>query len=1035
MKKDIFKEDQSSKYPAMEVLEKLGYQIIQPQAIAALKREESTPLLIDILEKKLKELNTYDYKGTLYPFDDKIITKAIKDIDVPIIEGLVNANEKIYDILMLGKAYEVFTIDGNKRSYNINYIDWENIENNDFHITEEFKLEKNKKTIDENHIIPDIVLFVNGIPLAVIEAKRPSIAVDQGVSQMIRNQKPDYIPDLFKYVQLVMATNKNEVHYATCGTPKKFWSIWREEDSNWHDKRLAEVLDGREITKQDCDIVSLFSKERFFEIIQYFLLFDLNVKKAARYQQYFGVKAILERIKQRDSAGNRQSGVVWHTQGSGKSLTMVMLAKVIASIYRPLNPKVIVVTDRVDLDDQIYQTFSHTSLRPSKASSGKHLVALINNDGADVITTIVNKFVIAADLNQPILSADVFILVDESHRTQYGSFHNKMKQLFPNACYLGFTGTPLMKDEKNTMMKFGDLIHTYTIADAVRDKTILPLYYEGRMVDQSVNQKAIDTTLDMITRKLNDAQKEQVMARWSQFSKIASSDQRIRLIAFKIYEDYLERLKNSNLNAMLATYSKIDAIRYWEHFNALGDIETAVIISAPDTREGHSTIDEEVSEKELNFWNKMMARYGSADKYESRIKNDFVEGMIDILIVVDKLLTGFDAPRAQVLYIDKPLKEHSLLQAIARVNRLEEGKDRGLIIDFRGLLEELDTAMQMYSGSGLEKFDPNDLEGALYDSLTVISELRANHSNVLDLFKGIKNKDDSEAYEQVLADKKKRDAFYGNLRKLKNSLNLAITLEKVYNAIEDEIINYKKDYAFFYELRKIVALRYGDRLDSKEVDQHMQSLMDHYIAAEGISRVTHQINLNHKEEFRKELERLGSPASKADAIYSRITASISEKYSKDPSYYRKFSQMIEKTLNEYKDRRISEKEYLEQMFSHYDHYEEKDIVSYPQNIKKNNHAKAFYGSIVDALNEEGQGYRVDHRELTDEFANLSITIEDAISDITKVDWHNNTDINNEITQALDDLFYDFSKKHGLDLSWDEIKKIIIEIRKIAHERF
>lgn len=1021
MESTIFREDNSSKYPAIEVLKNLGYKYISPDAVPSLKRGESTPLLTEVLEKKLKELNAFEYKGEIYDFDKDIIKKAIKDLDVPIIEGLTNTNEKIYDMLMLGKAYEVFTVDGNRRSYNINYIDWKNIENNDFHITEEYKLEKSKKSIDENHIIPDIVIFINGIPMAVIEAKRPSISIDEAISQMIRNQKPDYIPDLFKYVQLVVATNKNEVKYATCGTPKKFWSMWREENNNWHNEVLNKVVIGRDMTKQDEDIVSLFSKERLFEIIQYFTLFDLNVKKIARYQQYFGIQAILERVEERDEHGNRKSGVIWHTQGSGKSLTMVMLARYVSSIYRGLNPKVIVVTDRVDLDEQIYQTFMHTSLRPSKASTGKHLVQLINDDGADVITTIVNKFVTAADLNDPILSSDIFILVDESHRTQYGKFHNKMKALFPNACYLGFTGTPLMKDEKNTMMKFGDLIHPYTIADAVRDKTILPLYYEGRMVDQSVNQKAIDTTLDIITRNLNEEQKSQVMKKWSQFSKIASSDQRIRLVAFKVYEDYLRRLKDTPFNAMLATDSKIDAIRYWEHFNELGDLETSVVISPPDTREGHDEVEEESKEKEILFWNKMMDKYGSSDKYETNIKSAFVAGDIDILIVVDKLLTGFDAPKAQVLYVDKPLKEHSLLQAIARVNRLEEGKDRGLIIDFRGLLKELDTAMDMYSGSGLEKFDPKDLTGALYDSLTVIGELRSDHSNLVDMFKGIKNKNDSEAYEILLSDKKTRDDFYENLRKLRNSLDLAVTLEKVYK--------------FFYELRKIVSLRYGDRIDTKGLEKQMLGLMDQYIAAEGVSRVTHLINLNDKKEFREEIERLGSPAARADAIYSRITSSISKKFSSDPSYYKKFSQMIEKTLNEYKDKRISEVEYLEQMFKHFDNYEEEDIIYYPETIKKNNNAKAFYGTMADILTEEIAEYSGDDSILQEDFAKLSLNIEEAISNLARVDWYNNRDINNDIAQVIEDLTYDFSKKHRLNLTWDEIDKVIIEIKKIAYERF
>lgn len=1038
MERDIFGEDNSSKYPAIEVLKKLDYTYISPDGISGLKRGKSTPILTKILEKKLKELNDYEYKGKVYKFNEEIIKKAIKDIDVPIIEGLVNANEKIYDMLMLGKAYEVFTVDGNKRSYNINYIDWENIDNNDFHFTEEYKLEKNKKSIDENHIIPDIVVFINGIPMAVIEAKRPSISIDEAMSQMIRNQKPDYIPDLFKYVQIVMATNKNQVKYASCGTPKKFWSMWREEDNDWHNELLKKAVIDRKITKQDEDIVSLFSRERFLEIIQYFILFDLNVKKIARYQQYFGVKAILERIEKKDENGNRKSGVIWHTQGSGKSLTMVMLARYVSSIYRDLATKVIVVTDRVDLDDQIYQTFMHTSLRPSKASTGRHLVELINDDGVDLVTTVVNKFVTAADLKEPVTSSDIFILVDESHRTQYGKFHNKMKELFPNACYLGFTGTPLMKKEKNTMMKFGSIrpIHVYTIADAVRDKTILPLYYEGRMVDQSVNQKAIDTTLDIITRNCNEEQKEQVMKKWSQFSKIASSDQRIRLIAFKIYDDYMKRLKNTEFNALLATSSKIDAIRYWEHFNELGDIETSVVISSPDTREGHDKVEEEESKKkELYFWNKMMDRYGSEDKYENRIKNDFVEGNIDILIVVDKLLTGFDAPKAQVLYIDKPLKEHNLLQAIARVNRLEEGKDRGLIIDFRGLLAELDAAMETYSGAGLENFDPKDLKGALYDSLTVIGELRGNHSNLVDMFKSIKNKRDSEAYELLLADKKTRDIFYENLRKLRNSLDLAVTLEKVYNSIEDEIFQYEKDYKFFYELRKIVSLRYGDTIDTKGLEKQMQGLMDQHIAAEGVSRITHSINLNDKAEFRREIERLGSPAAKADAIHSRITSSISKKYSRDPSYYRKFSEMIEKTLNEYKDKRISEKEYLEQMYKHYDSYEEEDIMEYPDLIKENNTAKAFYGSMVDILKEDIEEYGQDNKQLKNNFGKLSMDVEDVISKLTQVDWHKNPDINNDMAQAIEDLTYEFYKEHGLNIDWEEIDKIIIEIKKIAYERF
>src|SRR5690625_4767410 len=372
---------------------------------------------------------------------------------------------------------------------------------------------------------------------------------------------------------------------------------------------------------------------------------------------------------------------------------MVMFAKNILAEMFEYNPKVIVVTDRVELDKQIHDTFTHTRLKARRAASGNHLVDLINDNSADIVTTLVHKFDIAQAKQEPIESRDIFILVDESHRTQYGELHLKMKKVFPNACYLGFTGTPLMKKEKNTMIRFGKLIHKYTIADGVRDKAIVPLLYEGKMVDQSVNQKAIDNRLEMITRHLNDKQKEEVENKWSQFERIASSNQRISLIAFDINEHFYNNYKTegSQFKAILATNSRIEAIRYLEAFEELGNLNCTVIISAPDQREGYEEVDAATSSLILRYWERMMKRYGTAKNYESTVKNQVVKGDgIDLLIVVDKLLNGFDAPRAAIMYIDKPMKEHTLLQAIARVNRLYDGKDYGIIIDYRGLLKQLD---------------------------------------------------------------------------------------------------------------------------------------------------------------------------------------------------------------------------------------------------------------------------------------------------------------------------------------------------------
>src|SRR5699024_9147584 len=603
--------------------------------------------------------------------------------------------------------------------------------------------------------------------------------------------------------------------------------------------------------------------------------------------------------------------------GSGKSLTMVMFAKYILAEMFEYNPKVVVVTDRVELDKQIHDTFTHTRLKARRAASGNHLIDLMNDNSADIVTTLVHKFDIAQAKQEPIESRDIFILVDESHRTQYGELHLKMKKVFPNACYLGFTGTPLMKKEKNTMIRFGKLIHKYTIADGVRDKAIVPLLYEGKMVDQSVNQKAIDNRLEMITRHLNDKQKEEVENKCSQFERIASSNQRISLIAFDINQHFFDnyKIQGCQFKAMLATNSKIEAIRYLEAFEELGDLNCAVVISPPDQREGHEAVDMASKDKIQTYWKRMMDKYVTPEAYEDSIKEEFIYGdELDLLIVVDKLLTGFDAPRATVMYIDKPMKEHTLLQAIARVNRLYEGKDYGFIIDYRGLLEKLDQAMQMYSGAGLENFDPKDLDGAIHDVISGIGSLRQYHSDLLQIFNPITNKQDVEAYEVWLEDEERREEFYGVLSNLSRNIGIALESEKIYNALPvDELNKYKKDLKFFQELRKSVKLRYSDTIDHKEYEAKMQKLMDNYIAAEDIIRITNPVDILNEKGIEEEMDRLCSKLAKADAIRTRLTKSVSGKWDENPAYYRKFSERIQEAIQAYKDQRISEAEYLEKM--------------------------------------------------------------------------------------------------------------------------
>ncbi|WP_255906752.1 type I restriction endonuclease subunit R [Priestia aryabhattai] len=1022
-----------SQKPAIELLQNLEYKYVSSTEAEQKRGNLYNVLLKDILEKQIRASNSYEYKGQTYSFNESNIQQAIRDLDEPLANGLIKANEKIFETLMLGRSYSEYLPDGSKKSFTIQYIDWKNFEKNVFHVVEEFSVER----VDGRGTVrPDIVLFVNGIPFVVIECKKASISMKQGISQMIRNQGKDYIPQLFKYVQIVMSTNKNETKYATCNTPKKFWSVWKEENEKWLQSLLDKAVPDRLPTIQDKNIISLFHPKRLLRLTYYFTLFDKDIKKVARYQQYFAIEKIMKTIKERDENGNRKSGVIWHTQGSGKSLTMVMLAKYILSKLTEFNPKVVVVTDRIELDKQIHKTFNHTRLKASRAKSGNHLVDLINDNNVDIVTTLINKFDTASNKQEPIQSKDIFILVDESHRTQYGQLHIKMKKVFPNACYLGFTGTPLMKKEKNTMIKFGNLIHTYTIADGVRDKAIVPILYEGKMVDQSVNQRAIDSRLNIITRNLNEKQKEDVKKKWSQFERIASSDQRLSMIAFDINQHFLDNYKTqgTQFKAMLATSSKIQAIRYLEAFEELDDLNCAVVISAPDQREGHETVEDDVfKDRVQNFWKRMMNRYNTSEEYEDAIKDEFVNGdEVDLLIVVDKLLTGFDAPKATVLYIDKPMKEHTLLQAIARVNRLYEGKDYGLIIDYRGLLDKLDQAVQMYSGAGLENFDPDDLKGAIHDIIKIIGLLRQYYSDLLRIFAAIKNKQDAEEYEVWLEDVERREEFYNVLSKFGRNLGIALESEKIYNALpSEELKAYKKDLKFFQELRKSVKLRYSDTVDNKEYEARMQKLMDNYIAAEEVIRITNPVDILNEQAFEEELERLNSKRAKADAIRTRLTKSISTKWDENPAYYKRFSERIQETIQAYKDKRISEADYLNRMDDIMNDYrQDGPVEDYPERIKKNMNAQALYGVTKDIMSETGKP-SINY----DIIAELALKMDAIIQTNSKVDWYDNIEVHNRIAQELDDLLFDFTKEYTVELSFDQVDKIIEQIKTVALRRY
>ncbi len=1034
----------------IELLKSMGYSYISPKEMKAHRSSTGQVLLKDILLSQLQKLNGFEYKGTRYPFSAKNIAKAIDDIDESLSEGLLTANQKISDQLLLGNSYSEELIDGVKKSFSLHYIDYDTPQNNLFHFTEEFVVSRTNRNEKVKTRRPDLVLFINGIPLAVIELKKSSQSTEKGISQMLRNQSVGEIANLFKYIQITVAGNNHSPQYATVETPKKFYAVWKEKELD-----MSHLVRDRTASWLDRTVCALFSKDRVVELLHSFIIFDGKVKKIARYQQFFAIEKITQRISKLDNTGRRAGGLIWHTQGSGKSLTMVMLAKVIKREI--VNSKVIIVTDRKDLDKQIHNTFNNSEVKAERAKSGRNLIELLQS-GKSVITTLIHKFEKVKNEKVELPDANIFILVDESHRTQGGDMHKAMKKVFPNACYIGFTGTPLMKKEKNSFAKFGGEIHRYTINQAVEDKAVLPLLYEGRLVDQWVSdEEGLDRRFEQISKHLNEEQQLDLKKKWARFQKVASSERRLEMIMFDINEHFKNSVQGE-FKAMLATSSKYEAIKYHKLFEEEGDIKTAFVISAPDSREGHSRVDDENKAFILDEWNRVMKQYGDEEAYLDKVKDQFVNGEeIEILIVVDKLLTGFDAPRASVLYIDKLLKEHNLLQAIARVNRLYDGKDFGFIIDYRGLLGDLDKALNDYSG--LADFDEEDIMGAVFDIKEEIAKVKTYYSHLEDLFGGrtsvlqngtqvpsptiILYKNDQESYEVFLAEVDKRELFYEYLSHYARALQLALSSDKTDEIFsEDEIANYKAKMKFYSELRKAVKICYFEKVDFGKYEKQMQKLLDTFISAKEVNQLTKLVNI-FDTEFEAEIERVVGDNARADAILSASTAVITDKMESNPAYYEKLSLRIKAIIEEYKGKRLTEEEKLKQakeirelLMSE----EMSEEAEYPESIKKNRQARAFYDNLTDSFSEVMQS--VDERIwVAEESAYVSNPQEDLlaqtvmkINDIfkeasRKPDWKNNSDMRKHIAGEVEELFWDIEDKYAV--KFDDSDELLVKIQSLG----
>ncbi len=1077
-------EKHQSQLPALQLLVALGYSpLSQAEALQLRGGRLRNVLLDDTLTDRLLAINRFSYRGRRYRFDLEDAQEAIRRLrpTPDRAQGLRRTNQEIYDLLVLGTTITQ-NIGGDSKSYSFRYIDWEDPTRNAYHVTAEMEVERTG-SVKTRRL--DVVAFVNGIPFIIIENKRPAESLDKAGSQLIGYQNEDNIPHLFHFAHLLLALNRKEVRYATVGTAKKFWQGWREaETGNGRsaqrevalaaetamrevgpatdpvpdsavrgsiltdtapepavyrttaisadlkaavDRPLtvqesAAIYSGdfatarphfealaaqgpRAVTEQDRAIHSLCRPERLLDLVRRFTVFDGGIRKIARHQQFFAVQRAMERVKHIGPDGKRRGGVVWHTQGSGKSLTMVMLGRALALDKEIVNPRIIIVTDRTDLDHQIKDTFKSCELEPVGARSGSHLLSLIQAR-TPLITTIVNKFDTALKYSsRPDDDPNLFVLVDESHRSHtgpiggHGQLAMKMRRLLPRACYLGFTGTPLLSREKSIFATFGGLIHRYAIDEAVKDGAVVPLLYEGRFVDQT--------------------------------------EQAIRAKALDISEHYRRHWQGTGFKAQLVAPSKAAAIRFKEVLDEIGDVTSEIVISAPDDREGNEEVDKALKDRVRAFWADTMERYGSEAEYNRRVIDAFKgPGTPEILIVVSKLLTGFDAPRNTVLYVCKPLKEHNLLQAIARVNRLhdegDEPKEFGFIIDYQGLLGELDKALTTYSA--LEGYDPEDLVGAVHDAREEIKKLRHFHGRVWDLFRPVKNKKDMEAMEQFLADEAIRQDFYGRLRAFSRCLHISLSSEKVLDVFDEaQIAEMKRDWRSFSDLRKSVRIRYQEAVDVREFEPKIKRLLDDHVSAKPAETVIKLIDIHDTGMLKSVIEETGiSDASKADRIASATQRAITERMDLDPAFYERFSKLLDDTIKEYREKRKSEKDYLDSVVKIGSKvargHEEREM---PAALRGNDDGMAFYG-IFSGVLAEASGKPVGE----DETAEVALAVMDIIHELRIVDVWSNETAQNDMRNAIDDYFFDVLRdKKGIELTEAQMDDLQAQILRLAQRRF
>jgi type I restriction enzyme R subunit len=904
-------------------------------------REDNSHVEIALLEQNLRARE----------YDENLVNKAVDVLKKTASLGggrtLYEANHEVYDLLRYGVKVRS---GAGEQTETVWLIDWEHPGANHFAVAEEVSIK------GEHTKRPDVVLYVNGLALGVIELKRSRVAVSEGIRQNIGNQKKDFIRPFFTTVQFLFAGNDVEgLRYAAIDTPEKYWLEWKEPSE------IEEPLD-RGLTQ-------MCAKERFLELIHDFMVFDAGIKKTARHNQYFGVKAAQARVPARDG------GIIWHTQGSGKSLTMVWLAKWLRE-HQP-DARVLLITDRTELDEQIEKVFGGVNEQIYRTSSGADLIGTLNKNEPWLICSLVHKFRggdedieldeadedFFAELNTRIpagfsAKGNLFVFVDEAHRTQSGKMHRAMKQLLPSAMFIGFTGTPLLKAEKATSIEtFGSFIHTYKFDEAVADGVVLDLRYEARNIDQVLTSpQQIDKWFDAKTKGMTDLSKAELKRRWGTMQKVVSAEPRARRIVQDVLLDMetKPRLMDGRGNAMLVGSSIYQACKFYEMFCQAGfkgkcAIVTSYVPMAGDISKEDSGEGATERLRQYDIYRQMLADYFDepADQavlkietFEKQVKEKFIKepGQMRLLIVVDKLLTGFDAPSATYLYIDKKMQDHGLFQAICRVNRLDgDDKDYGYIVDYRDLFNSLEDAITDYTSGALDGYDKKDIEGLLKDrSEQARKDLDEALERIRALCEPVAPPKGTLQYQhyfcaaeagnmdQLKLNEPKRVELYKSVSKLvRTYAELANDMAKA-GFSDAEAAAIKREVTHYVAVRDEVQLGAKENVDFKQFEAGMRFLLDTYIQA-GASEVVAEFEDTGLVDLivargAGALDDLPSgikkdPEAVAETIINNVRKVIIDERALNPKYYDTMSSLLDALIEQRRKEALDYKQYLEQLLA------------------------------------------------------------------------------------------------------------------------